>query len=507
MEKLFLYLLICVIGVGLAVTDLISQTKSELTSRNNFRETSLDPSDNLLNNYSEMSEELFFNENIILENLNGPNTIAAADFDDDGDVDVVASSFDGNYIAWLENDGCQNFTPHRIIENFGQPRVDVAHIDGDLDYDIIAASQSGDKISWFENDGQANFIEHVIINNWESAGIVYARDPQRGIDLDINEDGYTDFIATSPSPGNKISWFENDGNQNFIEHVLKENWYWVRRASAYDIDNDNDMDVVAAAKVGEIIWFENDGEENFTEHIVISNWGEPNAVLAEDINKDGYIDLVATSVVANEVVWFENDGNQNFTKHTIKEQYDGAYGLVISDFDIDNDFDIAATAWIGGFGSVFENDGNQNFTEHIFCNTGYDLLHLFVIDIDKDEDLDILGACYASNLPQIRWWENNQAVGVYNDIPNISKEFKLSQNYPNPFNPTTKISYQIPRRDFVSLTVYDLLGNEISILVNEEKSEGGYEIEFDGSGLTSGLYLYQLRTSDFMKTNKMILMK
>ena len=452
------------------------------------------------------TDGLVFNEHIIKNNFNGPNTIAAADFDGDNDVDVVATSFDGNYISWFENDGNQIFTEHRLIENFGQPKVDVAYIDGDLDYDIIATTQTGDKISWFENDGQANFVEHLIIDNWESAGFVYARDQIRGVDLDINDDGFTDFIATATPNGNKISWFENDGNQNFTEHLIKENWYWVRRASAYDIDGDNDMDIVAAAKVGEIIWFENDGEENFTEHIVISNWGEPNAVLVEDINKDGYNDLVATSVVANEVVWFENNGNQNFTKRIIRDQYNGAYGLGIADIDDDNDIDVMATAWIGGFGSVFENDGSQNFTEHIFCSSGYDLLHLFTIDLDKDEDLDILGACYATNLPQLRWWENNSTVDV-KEINNLPLDYELLQNYPNPFNSTTIIKYTITELSFVTIKVYDVLGNEVASLVREEKPAGYYEMEFNASDLASGSYFCLLSVRKYSETKKMSLLK
>jgi len=453
-----------------------------------------------------ITDGLVFNEHIIKNNLNGPNTIAAADFDGDNDVDVVATSFDGNYISWFENDGNQNFTEHRLIENFGQPRVDVAYIDDDPDCDIIAGSQSGDKISWFENDGQAHFTEHLIIENWESAGVVYARDQQRGIGLDINEDGHTDFVATSPATGNKISWFENDGDQNFTEHLLKENWYWVRRASAYDIDKDNDMDIVAAAKVGEIIWFENDGDENFTEHLVISGWGEPNAVLVEDINKDGFNDLVATSVVANEVVWFQNDENQNFSKNIIKGQYNGAYGLAIVDIDDDNDIDVIATAWIAGIGSVFENDGNQNFTEHNFCTGGYELLHLFITDLDLDNDKDILGACYAPNIPQLRWWENNATVDV-KEINSFPLDFQLLQNHPNPFNPTTKISYQIPERSFVTVKVFDALGKEIETLVNEEKHIGNFEVEFDGTGLSSGIYFCRLLANNYTETIKMLVLK
>jgi len=89
----------------------------------------------------------------------------------------------------------------------------------------------------------------------------------------------------------------------------------------------------------------------------------------------------------------------------------------------------------------------------------------------------------------------------------IADEFNLFQNYPNPFNPSTIISYQIPEQQLVTLKIYDILGNEIAVLVNEEKPVGNYEVEFDGRGLTSGVYFYQLRAGSFIQTKKMILLK
>ncbi|MCU0406574.1 MAG: T9SS type A sorting domain-containing protein, partial [Ignavibacteriaceae bacterium] len=85
--------------------------------------------------------------------------------------------------------------------------------------------------------------------------------------------------------------------------------------------------------------------------------------------------------------------------------------------------------------------------------------------------------------------------------------FMLSQNYPNPFNPTTSIQYAISSKQFVSLKVYDVLGNEIASLVNEEKPAGTYEVQFDASAFTSGVYFYTIRTSNFTNTRKMILIK
>ncbi len=85
--------------------------------------------------------------------------------------------------------------------------------------------------------------------------------------------------------------------------------------------------------------------------------------------------------------------------------------------------------------------------------------------------------------------------------------FKLYQNYPNPFNPITNIEFWIADFVFVSLKVYDVLGNEVSTLINEEKQEGSYGVQFDGGNLSSEIYFYELRTENFSSVKKMILMK
>ena len=85
--------------------------------------------------------------------------------------------------------------------------------------------------------------------------------------------------------------------------------------------------------------------------------------------------------------------------------------------------------------------------------------------------------------------------------------FILEQNFPNPFNPTTKITYSIPEESFIQLKVFDPFGNEVSLLVNEKKDKGIYEVEFDASNFASGIYFYQLKTNNFISTKKMIVLK
>jgi len=104
---------------------------------------------------------------------------------------------------------------------------------------------------------------------------------------------------------------------------------------------------------------------------------------------------------------------------------------------------------------------------------------------------------------------------------NTISSYSLQQNYPNPFNPSTKIKYTIPtspsvpllskERDervrLVTLKVYDILGKEVTTLVNEEKPIGNYELEFDASQLSSGIYFYKLEVGSYSETKKMVLLK
>ena len=96
------------------------------------------------------------------------------------------------------------------------------------------------------------------------------------------------------------------------------------------------------------------------------------------------------------------------------------------------------------------------------------------------------------------------------DVPretSLPLEFKLEQNYPNPFNPVTTIKFSVPQMEQVNLKVYDMLGREVAMLVNEEKAPGSYEVKFDGSNLASGTYFYRLQAGNFVQVKKMLLMK
>lgn len=100
--------------------------------------------------------------------------------------------------------------------------------------------------------------------------------------------------------------------------------------------------------------------------------------------------------------------------------------------------------------------------------------------------------------------DNGTGVDRSKELPN---DYSVSQNYPNPFNPTTTINYSIPKSGLVTIKVYDVLGAEVTSLVNEYKPVGSYQVTFNAEKLSSGVYFYQLKTGLFVKTKKLILMK
>ncbi|MGH2575846.1 MAG: T9SS type A sorting domain-containing protein, partial [Ignavibacteria bacterium] len=98
-------------------------------------------------------------------------------------------------------------------------------------------------------------------------------------------------------------------------------------------------------------------------------------------------------------------------------------------------------------------------------------------------------------------------VGINPIVSGIPREYMLMQNYPNPFNPSTKITYALPKAGNVKLAVYDILGKEVAVLVNEFKQVGRFTVEFNAKNLSSGAYFYKLEAGDFTDVKKMVILK
>jgi hypothetical protein len=158
----------------------------------------------------------------------------------------------------------------------------------------------------------------------------------------------------------------------------------------------------------------------------------------------------------------------------------------------------------GGTSDDFSSASVTDTSGHFFITGAFSGLN---IDFDPGVGAALLSSNGASDIFFAKYSKELNPIVSVDDNTNIPNELHLFQNYPNPFNPSTKISYSIPEISLVTLKVFDIIGNEIETLVNEEKPIGSYTIGFDATGLSSGIYFYKLTAGSFVETKKMILIK
>jgi hypothetical protein len=129
-------------------------------------------------------------------------------------------------------------------------------------------------------------------------------------------------------------------------------------------------------------------------------------------------------------------------------------------------------------------------------------LLLLVTTVTGDAEYSLVNAVNDASTVAKRSY--NKILFTGDEIP---VTYHLSQNFPNPFNPATTIQYQLPKNGFVTLKIYDILGKEVAALVNDQKTQGRYSVNFDASRLASGVYIYQLLVNDYVSSKKMLFLK
>jgi hypothetical protein len=186
------------------------------------------------------------------------------------------------------------------------------------------------------------------------------------------------------------------------------------------------------------------------------------------------------------------------------------------DLTIDNNGNVYVATGEGDFITCkYSNEGLLIWRDQ-FSNSSSERINEFPVAmaLDGQDYLYVTG----TNLQSGAWGNTDASIistlqydlsttNVENIFVTQPERFTLSQNYPNPFNPVTKISYAIPQNSFVELKVFNLLGQEVTTLVNKEKPAGNYEVNFNASNLPSGVYIYKMKAGDFIETKKMILLK
>ncbi|MCK5086613.1 MAG: T9SS type A sorting domain-containing protein, partial [Melioribacteraceae bacterium] len=167
--------------------------------------------------------------------------------------------------------------------------------------------------------------------------------------------------------------------------------------------------------------------------------------------------------------------------------------------------EVYVSTWIGGVYKLTtttlakgSNTVNDIGTWESLGMSGIEVSSIMVDDVEK-----VLYAGTSSGMI----YKSKDGVTSTETEENIPEKFSLSQNFPNPFNPSTVIEYSIPEAGLYSLRIYNILGQEVAVLVNRNLNPGSYTVNFDASSLTSGMYLYKLIGEKVNITKKMILLK
>ncbi len=465
----------------------------------------------VINSKNKNNVTLNFTEHSVATNFDRVSGLFLADLDNDNDLDIIGAAINSNEVAWWRNDGGYpiQWTKEVIDDNYGGAIYICAEdLNGDSYIDIVATAAIAHQLCWWSNNGGVpiQWNKHLIVSDYTEAHGVLA--------IDLDQDDKMDIVSTAAAL-NKISWWKNETGTglSWIEQTIDNNFNYTQSVSAGDLNLDGNTDIVGAAlNANQIAWYENDGGNpiQWTKQTITSGFNMAHSVEVCEINGDSLPDVLGVAYGSGEVAYWQNMGGNPVTweKYSIDNSFSGALEVCAADIDSDGDIDVAGTAGISNQVAWWSNEGGNpiQWVKHILAFNFYDAWPICLGDIDNDGDIDVVAG--SSTLDEIRWWENLLITSV-EDNPNNSAplQFTLLQNFPNPFNPNTKIQYVIPQRSNVILKVYDILGKEVTTLVNEEKGQGVYTINFDANSLASGLYLYRLNADSFTDIRKMILLK
>lgn len=358
---------------------------------------------------------------ITTSNIDNVADIYGGDFDSDGDIDLVGitSGYGQDDVFILKNSsngGSWSYSlvygELRVDEDFPAGSVYVIDIDNDGDNDIISASNDDDNIFIFYNNGSGtSWDDDKIADNFNGASGIFA--------IDLASDGYVDIIAASEDDHDIATWRQTSRDNFQGEKTIDGSMNEAIAVYSADLDGDGDNDVVAAAfdeNNAGIAWWENNGSgNNWGDRISIADFDGATDVIAVDIDNDDDIDIVASADGSvDDIAWWKNNGSGSFTRQSnIDSDFDGVWEITAADLDNDRDLDIIGAARDENQVAWWENNGDGTFGSRNTIQTGFDAISVFVEDFNNDGYLDIASASFDGS--NISWWENNLVTAEISD--------------------------------------------------------------------------------------------
>lgn len=324
--------------------------------------------------------------------LGNPFSLCQGDFDNDGDQDLMGIG--SLNLMWYRNEENGEFTPIRMLDSVNNQWIYTsegiyirsADMDGDGDTDVVYSSNSGDNVYWIENHGGGAFEDHFAFYLDGS----YGAEP-----MDFDQDGDMDIIATSTASGN-VFWYENDGAMTFSQHLVSANYLgpFQARGFDYDVDGDNDI-IVAFGTSDRVVIFTNSGNNTtFTAYVIDSSAPGANSVYMIDIDDDGDVDILSSTSDDDRVNLYKNDGDPEYpgyTKSSVATGVDFSTYVFADDYDGDGDIDVVSSSLEDYRMDILFNDGTESFSRVALATQVYDAHFIESGDLDGDGLPEIYG--------------------------------------------------------------------------------------------------------------------
>lgn len=462
--------------------------------------------------FQNFGDGTFSEMKFISKGLYTPTGLSIIDLNNDGKKEILAISGRQSRISYFQMINDSLWKQSNIdtqADNSGN--VAVSDFDNDGLYDILYPSFLSGEILWRKNMGNGIFTEPSVVDERYNPRNVYTKD--------FNSDGLPDVLFSYGSTlYTSLRLVENDKENGFVnqrdfpgasfhyedEHLLLE-----------DVDGNGFVDVVTRSNIGSQtrVHYNLDGE-NFEGKAFIYansiNASEPSDFYFEDVDGDGEKDILVIHE-KGEVSWMKLLPNGSYSRYLIREAQSGNFleknNIVMHDFDADGDNDILLGDHSESKLLFLINLGDGQFKEgkHLIGNVRRDS-EFVVADIDDDGDDDIIVLDNYGH--ELSWFENLSVISsTTSEIPFKKYSVKLIGNYPNPFNPTTNFVFELNRTHEIRFKVFDLTGRVLAEISSKIYNSGRHSLEFDASGLSSGIYFYQMIGEGFTETGKFTLIK